>query len=125
PKDDYEKLPPPPPPAAIIPDQLPPVEEQQQVPDTSFVNQPVTAKEGTFYRVQVFASHNELLTAEHIQSNLRLSMPVTREVSGEWIRFTVGEFTSMAKAIQLIKQLRGKGVRGAFVVKFVNGERIP
>jgi hypothetical protein len=124
PKDGYEKLLPPPP-AVITQDQLPPGAEQQTVPDTTAAGQASHAKEGTLYRVQVFASHNEALTAEYIQSSLRLSMPVTREQSGEWIRFTVGEFTTRAKADQLMKQLRGRGVKGAFVVKYLNGHRVP
>ena len=127
PKDVYEKLPPPQPPEMITPEPLiRKVDQQpQMVPDSAGLQPVSPGPEGTVYRVQVFASHNEALTADDIRARLRLSTPVAREVSGEWFRFTTGEFPSRSKADLLMKQLRARGIKGAFVVKFVNGERVP
>jgi hypothetical protein len=125
PAGEYEKLPPPLPPPVIAPEPLAlKTEQESPAPQDTTALKPAVM-EGTGYRVQVFASHNEALTAGDIQTRLHLKMEVAREVSGEWIRYTVGEFSTRAKADQLMKQLRARGVKGAFVVKYVNGARVP
>jgi len=125
-KEGYEKLVLPPP-LSITPE---PVEQKIEAPTmilrdttTSQFAEPVV--QGISYRVQVFATHTETYTEEDMQSRLKLSMQVTKEISDGWYRFTVGLFTKPADAVSLMKQMRARGIKGAFVVKYLDGNRVP
>lgn len=125
-KEEYEK-PLPPPPVNITPEPV----EQKIVPPPAIIQDTTASQpaepvvQGISYRVQVFATHNETYTGEDMKARLKLSMEVTKEVSDGWNRFTVGSFTAQAKAELLMKQMRARGIKGAFVVKYLNGERVP
>jgi len=99
--------------------------EKMPEPDTSLkkVAEPVVL--GISYRVQIFSIKKDIYSAEKVQKRLKVSMSVSKEFTEGWYRFTVGSFSSFKDAKSLMKKLRAQRVRGAFVAKYQNGERIP
>ncbi|MBN1200029.1 MAG: SPOR domain-containing protein, partial [Bacteroidales bacterium] len=86
--------------------------------------QPFGSESDSFYRVQIFSSSSGQKSAGSIQEYFKLSQPVTKEFSEGYYRYYVGEFDNEAEAKQLAASLRLKpGLKGAFVVKYVNGSR--
>lgn len=76
---------------------------------------------GTVYRVQILTS-GKLLTAAD---------PVFKGEKEVWTyqdngiyKYTVGNYNTIAEAVQMQELMRQKGFKGAFVVKFVNGVRV-
>jgi len=125
-KEEYEKLPPPPP-LTISPEPAGQKTEEPAVvdQDTAVSQTSMPVIQGISYRVQVFATHNETYTGEDMKARLKLPLEVTKEISDGWQRFTVGLFTNRAEAEGLMRQMRARGIKGAFVVKYINGERVP
>jgi len=77
-----------------------------------------------FYRIQVFSSLGGQKSAGNIQTYFKLSQPVTKEFSEGYYRYYVGEFETEEEAKQFVTSLRSKpGLKGAFVVKYINGTR--
>lgn len=98
----------------------PPVTSEIEGDETFSLND-----QGITYRVQVFASHDPSHTPESIQQSLRLSMPVDKEFSENWYRFTIGPFNSWKAAEVLMKKLKALGLKGVFIVRYADGRRIP
>lgn len=136
-QSSYPKLNPPavskdtiPPKAAVPPpDTLP--KKPVLVPDTLTPEQPgeemagtADTLTGTSYRVQFFAYKDNTWSAEQVREKFSLAIPVNREYSGGWYRYTVGSFASADAARQLMNEIRtNKELHDAFVVKYVNGKR--
>jgi len=77
-----------------------------------------------FYRIQIFSSKTGQHTPASLKAHFKLSQPVTEEYSEGYHRYYVGEFESEEEAKQFVKSLRMKpGLSGAFVVKYINGQR--
>ena len=77
-----------------------------------------------FYRIQIFSSSTGQKSPNTIQRYFGLTLPVTKAYSEGYYRYYVGEFENEAEANQFVKSLRLKrGLKGAFVVKFINGTR--
>ena len=95
--------------------------KSEALPDTNIMT---PGAKGITYRVQVFAFKEDTYTAEQIQENFKLSEAVAKEFSGNWYRYTIGSFTSLTLAKNLMNELRTrKKVPDAFVVKYVDGKR--
>jgi len=76
------------------------------------------------YKVQIFSSSTGQRSAESIMTYFKLSQPVTKEFSEGYYRYYTGEFETEAEANQFADALRTKaGLKGAFVVKYINGKR--
>ncbi|NQV02390.1 MAG: SPOR domain-containing protein, partial [Bacteroidia bacterium] len=77
-----------------------------------------------FYRIQIFSSSSGQRSAANIQAYFKLSQSVTKELSEGYYRYYIGEFENESEANQFVTSLRFKaGLKGAFVVKYINGTR--
>lgn len=52
-------------------------------------------------------------------------MPVDKEFSENWYRFTIGPFNSWKAAEILMKKLKARGLKGVFIARYADGRRIP
>jgi N-acetylmuramoyl-L-alanine amidase len=78
------------------------------------------AKKDVIFRVQIETSSTPIdLSHERFQN-----MPIWTYESGGLYKYTVGIFTEVDPANVLKKELRAKGFEHAFVVAFMDGERI-
>jgi len=77
-----------------------------------------------FYRVQIYSAKTGERSERSVQSSYNLKQPVVKEFSEGYYRYYAGEFENEMEANQFAASLRSKpGLKGAFVVKYINGTR--
>lgn len=79
-----------------------------------------TVKSVKTYKVQ-FQSTRNLYTSK--KDNMVFDDIEIREVNG-WYRYYYGDATTIEEARELLKEVRAKGFKDAFVVVFINGELV-
>jgi hypothetical protein len=82
-------------------------------------------EKGEFYRVQIFAFRFDRYSEEELKTRYKLDLDVIKDHSEDWYRYMVGNCTTYAEAKTLKAQMRKKGFRDAFIIKYTDGTRIP
>jgi len=82
---------------------------------------PVYETNGVIFKVQIGASQKPL-DASFFKDKFDVNDPVSVEQTGDWYRYTVGNFRSYKAAKDFA--LKQSKIEGAFVVKYENGKRI-
>ena len=82
-------------------------------------------EKGLIFRVQIFAFRNDTYTALEVAGKFNLDQEVYKDFSEGWYRFTIGSFANYADAKNLKNQMRKRGFKGAFIVRYNNGVRVP
>lgn len=78
---------------------------------------------GECWRVQILALMRKRVSPAVLQDMYQIEEEVNEEVYHNWRKYTVGSCKSKAKARKLRLELIEKGVEGAFIVSYNNGER--
>lgn len=78
---------------------------------------------GECYRVQILALMHKKVNPAVLQDMYQIEEEVNEEVYHNWRKYTVGSCKSKAKALKLRLELIEKGIEGAFIVSYNNGER--
>ena len=90
----------------------------------SLVPIPKTFEEsGRCYRVQMLALMHKQIAPSVLRDIYNIEEEVYEEVSHNWRKYTAGYCLTRTEALKLRQQLVDKGLDGAFVVKYNNGER--
>ena len=79
---------------------------------------------GPCYRVQILALMKKSITPAAIKEIYNIEEEVNEEVYHNWRKYTVGKCTSKEKAKILRQKLADKGIIDAFIVIYLNGERV-
>lgn len=79
---------------------------------------------GPCYRVQILALMKKSITPAAIKEIYNIEEEVNEEVYHNWRKYTVGKCTSKEKAKILRQKLADKGIIDAFIVIYMNGERV-
>lgn len=78
---------------------------------------------GVCYRVQILALMHKRVSPAVLQDMYQIEEEVNEEVYHNWRKYTVGACRSKDKALKMRLDLIEKGVEGAFIVAYKNGER--
>lgn len=78
---------------------------------------------GTCYRVQILALMHKRVAPAVLQDMYQIEEEVNEETYHNWRKYTVGSCRSKSKALSLRLELIEKGIEGAFIVAYKNGER--
>lgn len=78
---------------------------------------------GTCYRVQILALRQKRVAPAVLQDMYQIEDEVNEETYHNWKKYTVGSCRSKEKALKLRLELIEKGIDGAFIVAYKNGER--
>jgi hypothetical protein len=78
---------------------------------------------GECYRVQILALMHKRVAPSVLQDMYQIEEEVNEEVYHNWRKYTVGSCKTKSKALKLRLELIEKGVEGAFIVAYKNGER--
>ncbi len=78
---------------------------------------------GECWRVQILALMHKKVAPSVLQDMYQIEEEVNEEVYHNWRKYTVGACKSKSKALKLRSELIEKGIPGAFIVEYVNGER--
>ena len=89
--------------------------EIKQAPESSIAD-----GSGLVFRVQIHTATNQL----EINSSLFRDVPVWEYEQGGLFKYTTGEFKSVEEATPTQSRMRNLGFKGAFVVAFMDGQRI-
>ncbi len=76
------------------------------------------------YRVQILALLNTSESVLTLKQRYGIDNVVNEEVYHSWRKYTVGDCFTKSQAMQMTKDLKEKGIDGAFPVLYKNGERI-
>lgn len=79
---------------------------------------------GPCYRVQILALMKKSIIPAVIKDIYNIDEEVNEEVYHNWRKYTVGKCTSKEKAKILRQKLVDKGIIDAFIVIYMNGERV-
>ena len=79
---------------------------------------------GIIYRVQILAVKHNKIDVEILKNNYGIQREIKEEVSHNWRKYTVGQFTSSNEAREFRAILIEHGLSDAFVVIYRNGNRI-
>jgi N-acetylmuramoyl-L-alanine amidase len=85
-------------------------------------NKKVKGIKGLVYKVQIATSANKI---ETVPENFKGLKGVEVYQGGNLYRYTFGKAANMEEVVKLQKQAKEAGFKDAFVVAFLNGERIP
>jgi hypothetical protein len=78
------------------------------------------------YKVQIFAFSDHIYAPETIRQRYHIPMPVSREYSDGFYRFTVGSTKNLEEARQIKNRMIEAGIHDAFIVAYnEDGERMP
>jgi hypothetical protein len=77
----------------------------------------------TFFAVQIVASEVKLSNIQSRLNTAHVDDPVRMDYDGSIYRYYIGQYQSHAEARKLADHLAPNGFEGAFVVKFVNGQK--
>lgn len=78
---------------------------------------------GVCYRVQILALKQKRVSPAVLQDMYQIEEEINEETYHNWRKYTVGKCRSKSKALQLRLELIEKGIDGAFIVAYKNGER--
>ena len=78
---------------------------------------------GECWRVQILALMHKRVSPSVLQDMYQIEEEVNEEVYHNWRKYTVGACKSKARALKLRQDLIDKGIEGAFIVEYTNGER--
>ena len=78
---------------------------------------------GTCYRVQILAVMQKRVSPAVLKDMYQIEEEVNEEIYHNWRKYTVGSCRSKSKALKLRLELIEKGIEGAFIVAYKNGER--
>lgn len=78
---------------------------------------------GVCYRVQILALMHKRVAPAVLQDMYQIEEEVNEETYHNWRKYTVGSCKSKSKALKLRLELIEKGIEGAFIVAYTNGER--
>jgi hypothetical protein len=81
------------------------------------------AENGVCYRVQILALKQKRVSPAVLQDMYQIEEEINEETYHNWRKYTVGKCRSKSKALQLRLELIEKGIDGAFIVAYKNGER--
>lgn len=98
-------------------------ELKQYVPEVTPV-QPEVKKEEYCYRVQIMATMSKGVDPVSLKQQYGLEEDVNEEIYHNWHKYTVGPCTAKPAASLLLKTVKAKGVTGAFIVTYKDGERV-
>jgi hypothetical protein len=98
-------------------------ELKQYVPEVTPV-QPEVKKEEYCYRVQILAMMGKGVDPVSLKQQYGLEEDVNEEIYHNWHKYTVGPCTAKPAASLLLKSVKAKGVTGAFIVTYKDGERV-
>ena len=76
------------------------------------------------FSVQILATRDGNIPARAIGELYEIDMPLYKELIDGWYQYVAGSFTSYAGAAKLRNKLRLRGVSGAFVIGYKDGERV-
>ncbi|MFC2107168.1 hypothetical protein ACFLRY_02410 [Bacteroidota bacterium] len=78
------------------------------------------------YRVQIGARYGQELPNNYFQNRYKIDYPVSVGRHMGWYKYTVGSFETRPPASDLRRELiRNYNVKDPFIVRFINGHRIP
>ncbi len=92
-------------------------------PDAYPGGKTVYDENGGCWRVQILALMSKQVSPSVLQDMYQIEEDVNEEVYHNWRKYTVGACKSKSKALKLRKDLIDKGIEGAFIVEYTNGER--
>ncbi|MCB2221033.1 MAG: porin family protein [Bacteroidetes bacterium] len=75
------------------------------------------------YKVQILALLNTSESVLTLKQRYGIDEVVNEEVYHSWRKYTVGDCYTKSQALKITKELKDKGVEGAFPVLYKNGER--
>ncbi len=78
---------------------------------------------GTCYRIQILALEKSRVAPSVLKNMYDLEEEVNEEVYHNWRKYTVGQCLSKTEALSLRLKLIEKGLGGAFIIKYSNGQR--
>jgi len=78
---------------------------------------------GACYRVQILALMHKRVSPAVLKDMYQIEEEVNEETYHNWRKYTVGSCKSKSKALKLRLELIEKGIEGAFIVAYKNGER--
>lgn len=114
--------------ATQVVDPVQPIAEVQEVVKVTSVGQvetPAQAVQGLVYRIQILAVQNQQnAKLQEFKRRYGITEQVYEEKIDTWYKFTLGNFTTIQEASNYRQTLVNKGIQGAFVVPYYNGNRI-
>ena len=97
---------------------------KELAPQTYPVKNTTVDENEIIYRVQILAVKYNKIDVEALKSKYGVQREIKEEVFHNWRKYTVGRFTSFNEAKELRAILIKRGISGAFVVIYRNGNRI-
>jgi hypothetical protein len=94
-----------------------------EVTATSDTVQNIIEAPKTEFRIQVFASATKTPELRERFLNMGITESLNEEYDGRTYRYTIGNFENIEKARSYRRILQEKGIKDAFIVKYVNGVR--
>lgn len=76
------------------------------------------------FSVQVLASNDGSFTTEAIQAMFEVEEKVYKEFKDGLYLYTIGNFSTYSEAAKIRNRMKVKGIRGAFVVGYKDGNRV-
>ncbi len=97
--------------------------QSSKIPMGEEIFSDIKADGQTFFAVQIVASEVKLPNLQSRLNAVHVDDPLQVDYDGSIYRYYIGEFPSQAEARETANYLSSNGFEGAFVVKFVNGEK--
>lgn len=99
--------------------------EVVKVTSVGQVEVPAQAVQGLVYRIQILAVQNQQnAKLQEFKKRYGIAEQVYEEKIDTWYKFTLGNFVTIQEASNYRQILVNKGIQGAFVVPYYNGNRI-
>lgn len=84
---------------------------------------PKFEENGYCWRIQILAMQSKQASTSALQSIYNIDEIINEEIYHNWSKYTVGDCLSRQEALELRLKLVNKGLNGAFLVKYHDGER--
>jgi hypothetical protein len=85
---------------------------------------PVVKKDVICYRVQIMAVSGGRVDPMSLKQKYKLEEDVNEEIYNSWHKYTVGPCSPISETTHLLEKVKSRGVAGAFMVTYKNGERV-
>jgi hypothetical protein len=85
---------------------------------------PVVKKDVICYRVQIMAVSGGRVDPMSLKQKYKLEEDVNEEIYNNWHKYTVGPCSPISETTHLLEKVKSRGVAGAFMVTYKNGERV-
>lgn len=76
------------------------------------------------FGVQVLATRDGNISTRAIREMYEIDMPVYKEFVDGWYQYAAGSFSSYSEAAKVRNKLKARGISGAFVIGYKDGERV-